>query len=732
MPTSLDKQIEAAVERACSPGPTAPFDIESYIQAFRPSAQQKAHDVLGLLDMETTFRDLSPVFVSIGGGDGEELHQLLTRSDAQHGILIELSGPLANLARKRTVPTGKTITVLQQSAQSGIAEAIDEAARIISSGQAQAIIVTCHAVIHELYDRGEEFDPVSFFATIFSCPNIPTWFTYREPGAPEKWPEQVLLSADCSPQSLLSLASLIASRHTALADLAPKPQVVGDGLRVHKVLAMEVLAKLFYLEDLPHEIEERSTSVDHLLLQNALWLAIGDDARADHRDSIRIASAPTQSFIDKWISHEVAVQALKSDNTSSPLSIVESQTRVVAWRQPPAPATAPAAAKAGMPCDLFLASTALDAKDVSLLQAILLSKGRAWIESPQRDIALALVREIIQEIPSETALVLWCEYLLAISNLFAGDMSGRDIFSSGETAADDVGLGVLFRAEQMEFARKARDADAALRIGNMLSPILLQLDLDSLNEQERYVYGTAAFLLSSLLREGGRYDSAWGFLDHAEAMLLPQVDSHMTELRHCFYARQICVAMTGVASFTAASTLTEDSHRFAEALIRLSYSHAAWYLNDIGRACRHAQDAAAQFSAVNAPIYADRAETVRSLMTLWKDLGDNVESPYETVPESVRATVKSFVTFDDPTGLRERIAQGRPTAVCGLLQFARQYNEQFHEEFTLTLPRTLVEGDDGTWMWGEVVTARSLEEAERLLRRQLAMPMERRVPLLAD
>src|SRR5437762_12323280 len=46
---------------------------------------------------------------------------------------------------------------------------------------------------------------------------------------------------------------------------------------------MELLAKLFYLEDLQHEIQERSTAVDHSVLQNTLLLAIGDAAVVEGR-----------------------------------------------------------------------------------------------------------------------------------------------------------------------------------------------------------------------------------------------------------------------------------------------------------------------------------------------------------------------------------------------------------------------------------------------------------------
>ena len=61
---------------------------------------------------------------------------------------------------------------------------------------------------------------------------------------------------------------------------------MADFVRVHGAVAMETLAKLFYLEDLAYEIQERSTAVDHKQLTNMLWLAIGDKARDTKRASI--------------------------------------------------------------------------------------------------------------------------------------------------------------------------------------------------------------------------------------------------------------------------------------------------------------------------------------------------------------------------------------------------------------------------------------------------------------
>src|ERR1700722_18590999 len=246
--TPLDEAIEIALATPKNEG-TGQFDLEKYIAAFQPSAQEKAKAVLNALGDNANFKSRIPVFVSVGGGDGEELDYLLRNSAATAGILLEMKAEWANRARGRKTPEGKGLFVIESAAQTAIGEAIQTAIAAIKSGRGSALVVTCHAVLHELFDRGKAaFDPVGFFGTIFGDETVPTWLTYREPGAPEKWPPAVFISAHCAPGSLIELSAAIGKRHAGLAQLEPKAQRIGDAVRVHRDMAMEILAKLFYLD----------------------------------------------------------------------------------------------------------------------------------------------------------------------------------------------------------------------------------------------------------------------------------------------------------------------------------------------------------------------------------------------------------------------------------------------------------------------------------------------------
>jgi hypothetical protein len=333
--SDLDARIQSALESLRQAKRSREFDIVKYISAFQQSAYDKAKSVLELLAAQRALSGLRPVFLSIGGGDGAELEHLLRNSQATVGILLEGARPLADSARERArqLPDGKEMTIFEGDAKDTIREGVTRANALVAAGRGDYVCVTCHAVLHELFDRGkDEFDPIGFFGTIFDDSTISTWFTYREPGVPDKWPDAVLVQAACNPHSLLALAQTIRDRHVSMKGLRPEPQVIGDHVRLHRILAMETLSKLFYLDDVAHEIEERSTAVDHRQLTNMLWSAIGERAKEASRANIYSKSLPTKSFLDFWQQFGVSVRGLNEDGTSFQLAIAESQSRIIAWR----------------------------------------------------------------------------------------------------------------------------------------------------------------------------------------------------------------------------------------------------------------------------------------------------------------------------------------------------------------------------------------------------------------
>jgi hypothetical protein len=722
---TLQDKIAVATATLTSGSPGADsFDPEAYGSAFHDSAREKAREVLRLLSEETRLANKRPVFVSVGGADGEEIEFLLRGSNGEVGILIEMVPPLAEVAKRRKIP-GKRLDVLQMPAQEGITAAMGIASAACREGFGEALVVSCHAVLHELYDRGGQvFDLLQFFGTIFAHDDLPTWFTYREPGAPEKWPDQILVAADCPPQSLLLLAKAIYDRHKVFRELSPAPGVLGDGIRVHKVLGMELLHKLFYLEDLAHEIEERATSVDHPVLQNALITAMGNRAHNEDRVSVTSVSSSTKSFISKWQQLKVKVSEICGDCSTRHLPIPESQTRVVGWRMPPPPKISNLSSMAS---DIAVAREAFDQGEDALLESLLLSRGRSWIESPSKVHGLDLLREVAEKTEATSTMSLWSRYLLSLDELFKGKLSAIQMFEKWADVRNSA-FAILFRAEEMEFSRKGADLSRALKTANALLSVLSTAKTPS-SDLERYAVGTANLLVSNFLRSGGRYDEAASFITSAENMFNPSIPSHAAELAHCFYAKQVCIAMTGLASFSPSRS--EVVQKFAAALIQIAYSHAAWFIGEIAQAKEHSAQAARLFTELDMPGYLKRAKSLESLLGIWGALAEGRTADLSVLDEELQRGVAELIS-QDPAFIVAWIPKLRPSTAVGLLQFSRRFSKNYGRKIELRLPRTLERQPDGSLSWFPSVTVYSLEQADFTLRAQIGISRERVIPLIAD
>jgi hypothetical protein len=750
--TQLESDIEAALQRLAQ-REASPFDMEGYIAAFQASAVEKAKTVLKLLDGESPFAGFRPAFLSIGGGDGEELRHLLRESRADLGALIEASHTLAERARdqRNTLAVGKRFEVFEGDAQERLREGLKVVRKEVAERRADFVAVTCHAVIHELFDRGKRFDPLGFFGAIFNEPEVATWFTYREPGKPEKWPTQVLVQADCSPKALLRLAEEIASRHPSIRELSPRPDVIGDSVRLHPTAAMELLAKLFYLSDLAHEIEERSTAVDHDVMQSYLLAAMGERAEGQQLTGCYPMSEPTRSFIERWTAHKVRVRGLTEEGREIRLSIPESQTRVIAWRLTPAfrtkkapPLTVPARGVSPPDPALTVAVQAHIEHNRELLAALLVSHGRWLIESPDKDAATQLLEAIRADSPPASLPNLWSHYLLSISSLFKepGEVPADAFSPDKERDAEGVGLGELFQAERMEVARKRGDRGTALDLANALRREITAGEAlppktgrtGTSESLARYAAGTNRYLLANLLRSGGRYDLAQEWIAHAEAIFQRGIPSHDTELAHCHYARQVCTAVMGRSEFAPLKDEGELlSRRFSGALILLSYSHAAWFVDEIDRAFHHAERAVVAFEAVDADRYVQRAEQLQRLLRIWKALGSSAAPTCDDLGGSLAEAIR-YLSGQQPewAGLSDWLAGQRPSTAVGLLQFAKRVPAVWNAPGELRLPPTIEVSDDGSWRWSDRLSVASLAQADMKLRELLSIPADRRIPLIAD
>jgi hypothetical protein len=331
---------------------------------------------------------------------------------------------------------------------------------------------------------------------------------------------------------------------------------------------------------------------------------------------------------------------------------------------------------------------------------------------------------------------IWSHYNLCLARLFAGERVSPEWFSTDlENAAAVHGLALLVRAERMEFSRRSGSLVAALDIANELSPELAKQQAQHGGTTCSYVLGTAYFLLGNLLRHGGQYDLAWVNVDKAQSLFVPGLPAHDTELAHCYYAKQVCIAVTGKSTFDAPFGSDADSttRRFASALITLCYSHAAWFVGDVTKAKVLAGEAANRFSVIGLKHYSSRAQNLARLLSVWQDLLDQREPDFSFLRPDLTKLLKILVGFEsDDQWLAENFRNFRPSTAIGLLQFYRQFRKREIVVNSLKLPETITVGADGQLMWRGGQGFASLDEGERELRRCLAIPAELRVPLMAD
>jgi tetratricopeptide (TPR) repeat protein len=367
---------------------------------------------------------------------------------------------------------------------------------------------------------------------------------------------------------------------------------------------------------LSHELEERSTSVQHDALVMALLVAIGDTAFQEKRGQAFSKSAPTGSFIECWERFGVKVFGLDTNGSWTQLPIAESQSRVVAWRLSPTPKELTQRIDR-MRTEILMAEEALNAHDEPLLCAILCSKGRAWIESSTQDVALELLSKICDSFPTKHLAHLWCHYLRSVACLLNGLPQDLETFSPEFIRqSDGIGLGLLFRAERMEFCRKLGYIDEAVEIANALLQALPTSNQKRQTPIEHYVIGTSYFLLNNVLRHGGLFAFANDCLDHSQNFYLPGIESHDTELAHCFYAKTVCAAMTGLTTVLDVEQVSD--RLFANALAELSYAHIAWSVGELERAQTHISAAARQFEVDGFSRYADKSRTLGMLLDWWR------------------------------------------------------------------------------------------------------------------
>jgi hypothetical protein len=240
--------------------------------------------------------------------------------------------------------------------------------------------------------------------------------------------------------------------------------------------------------------------------------------------------------------------------------------------------------------------------------------------------------------------------------------------------------------------------------------------------------------LSNFLRSVGNYRTAVSVIETAEGILKRGIPSHDAELAHCSYAKNVSYAVTGISYFDAAQFgRTTYSDLFAGALMLLSYSHAAWFVDRIEEAVANAERAAQAFGMMGADIYAARATSLAQLIRCYeKCRSGQLPDLSRLRPDLGRAVAVLMGYSREAEWLGNTLGTVRPSLALGLLQFGRDTSPIWTNHLAVKLPLMMRVNDQLQLSWEEPPEVESLAQADVALRLQMGVPSDARVPLIAD
>jgi Alpha/beta hydrolase family len=385
--------------------------------------------------------------------------------------------------------------------------------------------------------------------------------------------------------------------------------------------------------------------------------------------------------------------------------------------------------------DLADLRVAVEQRDSTKAQNLIIARGRSWIETEDAPDAIKLLEQVEQIFDRDSIEVVWSQYLRSIARLFRERLAPPEAFNeSFLDRARRYGLEALVLAERMEFARKRNDP-SALEIARDLEKRIAPITVAT-SQNNAYALGVANFLLGNLLRAGGLYAEATKAIERARSFYRAPILSHQVELAHCHYALAICRAMTHgrlIDEFPPIA-LGAQFRRFANALGMLAHSHSEWARNQLGEAIEQVENAALIFKQIRFVAYGKKAETLASLLQAWRrlELGLSLDQVSAHVGDQdivLRALVGNSTEYPR---LKDWIRSTRPSRVLGMLQYASAFNANWTEDMgSFDLPPLLFREGAGLLTW-KIVRCNSLAEAYTTLRSLMGITHDARLPLIAD
>ncbi|MBF0183128.1 MAG: hypothetical protein HQM06_01900 [Magnetococcales bacterium] len=320
--SALDEDVLAFIGRRKSDKNADTF-IASYHKKFEESGINKGREVLRILhDKLPEFPKLQPclAYFSIGGSVGSEIETVMNQSSINYGVLLEFDNYACNLARDKArnlASQGKTLEVVTGSVTDVMKDCQNILHKWRKEKKIDGVLVSVQAVIHELPFRAKQFDLLTFLSEMvegwLDCPFI---FICREPIKPFGWPEQVVLNTPrLNTNTLLDFAKDIAAYLSIKGTIRSHSEM---GVSMPSLLAVEVLHKLFYIEDYPYEIQEQLTSVEPEEILSMLKKLLVGKREQNRKVTVSQALESSESFNRQYHEYEIEVHTTKLQAVEMP------------------------------------------------------------------------------------------------------------------------------------------------------------------------------------------------------------------------------------------------------------------------------------------------------------------------------------------------------------------------------------------------------------------------------
>ena len=259
---------------------------DEYLAGSKISAVNKGCEVLRKLE-KRNYDTTNYGFISLGGGDGTELFIEIEKSSADYGLLLEYNHNSINKFEQNKIPflfrnySRSKIQLDAIECDLFDQNKLDTAKELINSRDLKGIIISIHAVLHELSTRSQlksrflnengEIILEVFFRELYEWHKNIIIFI-REPGTVENWPEDIYITVSnkYSKDFLEILDDIDSSHFEGRENSNYRYLKEQKKIRCKSDLAIEALTKLFYKKDYDYEKREQITSVSREKIVRAL------------------------------------------------------------------------------------------------------------------------------------------------------------------------------------------------------------------------------------------------------------------------------------------------------------------------------------------------------------------------------------------------------------------------------------------------------------------------------